>query len=76
MSSGSTSILTAVVQGLHLTAVVVRAGEACEVLVMDAAEFKRIIHQGDQRRLLARLGILMQVRLALPANAAYWHAPL
>lgn len=52
-----------VTQGVHLSASVVRAGEACEVLVTDAADFKRVIHQGDQRRLLSRMGLLMQVNL-------------
>ena len=50
-------------QGVHLSASVVRAGEACEILVTDAADFKRVIHQGDQRRLLSRMGLLMQVEL-------------
>ncbi|KAK9837846.1 hypothetical protein WJX74_006109 [Apatococcus lobatus] len=54
---------TSAAQGVHLSASLVRAGEACEVLLMDAADFKRIIHHGDQRRLLSRMGVLMQLPL-------------
>ena len=48
-------------QGVRVSSLVIRAGETCELLMLDAGEYRRIMQQSDQHRLLSRLGILMQV---------------
>ena len=62
-------------QGFHLSTVVVRAGEACELLVLHATDYWRIVQQGEQRRLLSHLSILMQVGRQSPFQLGPWLAP-